>query len=430
MGARLKIADTSAQDVQLAPKDKRKRYVVIAASSLLLLFLVFWYVVPAVMRWSSATISVPRDRLRIAEVVRGDLVRDVSVQGRVVAAVSPTLYAPAPGTITLKVEAGASVEQDQVLAEIYSPELESELREAQATLEEQSMQLERQRIESKQQTLEKRKEADLANVALVAANREMRRAEDAHKRGVIPEIDYEKAKDELQNAELAEKHATADADLFDERERFELKASEIARDRQKLRVTELQRQVDQLSIRSPVSGIVGDLLVDQRAAVTRDTPVMAVVDLSHFEIDAQIPESYADDLAIGMPAEIRLGDRVYDGQLVAVSPEIVSNQVRSRIRFVGDAPDNLRQNQRLTTRILLENRPDVLKLQRGQFLESGGGRVAYVLRDDDTAVRRSIETGARSLGAVEILSGLQEGDRVIISGIDQFGGAETVHITD
>ncbi len=311
MGARLKIADTSAQDVQLAPKDKRKRYVVIAASSLLLLFLVFWYVVPAVMRWSSATISVPRDRLRIAEVVRGDLVRDVSVQGRVVAAVSPTLYAPAPGTITLKVEAGASVEQDQVLAEIYSPELENQLREAQATLEEQSMQLERQRIESKQQTLEKRKEADLANVALVAANREMRRAEDAHKRGVIPEIDYEKAKDELQNAELAEKHATADADLFDERQRFELKASEIARDRQKLRVTELQRQVDQLSIRSPVSGIVGDLLVDQRAAVTRDTPVMAVVDLSHFEIDAQIPESYADDLAIGMPAEIRLGDRVY-----------------------------------------------------------------------------------------------------------------------
>ena len=430
MGARLKIADTSAQDVQLAPKDKRKRYVVIAAGSLLVLFLVFWYAVPAVMRWSSATVSIPRDRLRIAEVVRGDLVRDVSVQGRVVAAVSPTLYAPAPGTITLKVEAGASVEKDQVLAEIYSPELENELREAQATLEEQSMNLERQRIEAKQQTLEKRKEADLANVALVAANREMRRAEDAHQRGVIPEIDYEKAKDELQNAQLAEKHASADADLFDERQRFELKASEIARDRQKLRVTELQRQVDELSIRSPVSGIVGDLLVDQRAAVTRDTPVMAVVDLSHFEIDAQIPESYADDLAIGMPAEIRLGDRVYEGQLVAVSPEIVSNQVRSRIRFVGDSPDNLRQNQRLTTRILLENRPDVLKLQRGQFLESGGGRVAYVLRDDDTAVRRSIETGARSLGAVEILSGLQEGDRVIISGIDQFGGAETVLITD
>jgi HlyD family secretion protein len=164
--------------------------------------------------------------------------------------------------------------------------------------------------------------------------------------------------------------------------------------------------------------------------VTRDTPVMAVVDLSRFEIDAQIPESYADDLAIGMPAEIRLGNQVFDGQLVAVSPEIVSNQVRGRIRFVDKTPDNLRQNQRLTTRILLEDRPDVLKVQRGQFLESGGGRVAYVLRDDDTAVRRSIETGARSLGAVEIVSGLEEGEKVIISGIDQFNGAETVLITN
>jgi HlyD family secretion protein len=93
-------------------------------------------------------------------------------------------------------------------------------------------------------------------------------------------------------------------------------------------------------------------------------------------------------------------------------------------------PPNLRQNQRLTTRILLEERPSVLKLQRGQFLESGGGRVAYVLQDDRTAERREIEVGARSLGAVEILSGLEEGDRVIISSIDSFRGADSVLITD
>jgi len=381
-------------------------------------------------RWTSATASVPLDRLRIAEVIRGDLVRDISVQGRVVAAVSPTLYAPAAGTITLRVEAGASVERDQVLAEVNSPELENELKQAAATLEEQSMQLERQRIESRQQALEKRKAADLADVALIAARREMRRAEEANERGVIPVIDYEKAKDDLRNAELAHAHAVADADLFDERLTFELRASEFSRDRQQLLVDELQRQVAQLDIRSPVSGIVGDLLVEQRAAVSRDTPVMAVVDLSRFEIDAQIPESYADDLAIGMQAEIALGDQKYPGQLVAVSPEIVANQVRSRIRFTEQTPANLRQNQRLTTRVLLDERPGVLTLQRGQFLETGGGRIAYVISDDDTAVRREIAIGGRSLGAVEILSGLDEGDRVIISGIDQFRGAQTVLITD
>ena len=89
---------------------------------------------------------MPLDRLRIAEVVRGDLIRDVSVQGRVVAAVSPTLYAPAPGTITLFVEAGASVQDGQVLAEIYSPELENRLKQAESAFEEQAMELERQRM--------------------------------------------------------------------------------------------------------------------------------------------------------------------------------------------------------------------------------------------------------------------------------------------
>jgi HlyD family secretion protein len=425
----MKIADTSAQDVKLAPKSNRTRNL-IGGGSILVLLVALWVAIPALNKWSSTSASIPLDRLRIAEVVRGDLVRDVSVQGRVVAAVSPTLYAPAGGTITLHVEAGASVDVDQVLAVVDSPELENQLQQAQATLEEQEMELERQRIESKQLALEKRKGADLADVSLVAARREMRRAEEAHERGVIPVIDYEKAKDDLRNAELAFAHAVADADLFDERLTFELRAKELGRNRQRLFVSELERQVAELAIQSPVAGIVGDLLVEQRAAVSRDTPVMAVVDLSRFEIDAQIPESYADDLVIGMQAEIILGAQKYSGQLVAVSPEIIAGQVRSRIRFSDDMPANIRQNQRLTTRVLLEERPAVLTLQRGQFLETGGGRIAYVLREDDIAERRQISIGGRSLSAVEIISGLDEGDRVIISSIDQFRGADTVLITD
>jgi HlyD family secretion protein len=368
--------------------------------------------------------------LRLADVIRGDLVRDVSVQGRVVAAVRPTVYAPAPGTISLLVEAGASVGQGQPLALIESPELANRLQQAQSSYDQQAIELERQRIESRQQALEKRKAADLAEVALVAAKREKRRADEANAVAVISVIDFEKAQDDLRNAELAYEHAVADADLFDERLAFEIRASELALERQELLLQELQRQVDALSIQSPVEGIVGDLLVDQRQAVSRDTPVMSVVDLSRFEIDVRIPESYADDLALGMPSEILVGPDAYRGQLVAVSPEIVNNQVNGRIRFTGHAPQNIRQNQRLTTRILLEERPDVLTLQRGQFLESAGGRVAYVIDQQGLAVRRSITIGARSLGAVEIVAGLQEGDTVIISGIDRFDGADSVRITN
>jgi HlyD family secretion protein len=93
-------------------------------------------------------------------------------------------------------------------------------------------------------------------------------------------------------------------------------------------------------------------------------------------------------------------------------------------------PPGLRQNQRLTTRILMEEKNAVLTLQRGQFLDSGGSRIAYVLDEDNVAHRRSIEVGARSLAAVEIVHGLNEGEVVVISSIDQFRSADTVLVTN
>ena len=126
------------------------------------------FAAPWAERWANATVSVPYDRIRTATVSRGDLVRDVSVQGRVVAAVSPTLYATDSGTITLHVDAGEQVVAGQVLATVESPDLANALQQAESSLEKRKMELERQRIESKQLALEKRKAADLADVALVS----------------------------------------------------------------------------------------------------------------------------------------------------------------------------------------------------------------------------------------------------------------------
>lgn len=124
---------------------------------------------PVVKRWANATVSVPYERIRTATVTRGNLVRDVSAQGHVVAAVSPTLYATASGTITLNVDAGERVVAGQLLASIESPELTNQLEQAEASLEQRKLELERKRIDTRQQALDKRKAADLAVVAGVAA---------------------------------------------------------------------------------------------------------------------------------------------------------------------------------------------------------------------------------------------------------------------
>ena len=425
----MKIADTSAQDVFIEKGPNRLRWLVIGGISVFLLVFAFW-AVPAVQRWAGSSVTVPLERLRLADVEVGDLVRDVSIQGRVVAAVSPTLFAPAGGTITLQVEAGSEVGQGQVLAVLESPELQNRLQQEQSTLDRLQVELERQRIETRQKVLDNQKEIDLAKVALVAAERERRRAETGFEIDAISQIDYEKTKDELENAQLAHKHAVSDAELDKERLNFELKTRELELDRQKFLVDDLQRQVDDLNMRSPVNGIVGNLLVDQKAKVAENQAVMAVVDLTAFEVEAQVPESYADDLGLGMAAEVLVGNQPFNGTLVSVSPEVIQNQVTTRIRFTDGMPPGLRQNQRLTTRILMEEKHSVLTLPRGQFLDSGGGRIAYVLGDDRVARRRSIEIGARSLSEVEVASGLEAGETVVVSSIDAFRGADSVLVTD
>jgi len=220
-----------------------------------------------------------------------------------------------------------------------------------------------------------------------------------------------------------------DTELDNERLAFELQTRELSVEQQELLVSNLQRQVDELEVRSPVNGIVGNLLVDQKANVLRNQPLLSVVDLSAFEVEVQVSESYADDLAIGMPAEIGASSNLEKATLVAVSPEIINNQVTGRVRFDGAIPAGLRQNQRLQTRILLEEKPNVLVVQRGQFYDSGNGRIAYVV-EDGIAYRRQIVTGATSLNAVEIVQGLAAGDTIITSSTDVFNGAQTVLINN
>ncbi len=429
----MKIADTSGQDTAVL-KISNSKTKWIALGCILIAWLAYFTIAPAISKWSNSDASVSAQRIRLASVTRGDFVRDLSVQGRVVAAISPKLYSPAQGTISFYIDAGDTVIKGQILATIDSPELSNQLKQEQSALQRLQMELDRQKIQSSKQALVNQKAVDLAKVSLTAADREKRRADKAFESQSISQIDFEKAQDDLQNARLVSKHSVKDAELNLESLEFEVKTKRLFVERQELLVSELSRQVDELILLSPVNGLVGNLSVEQKNQVAKNQSILSVVDLSEFEIEVDIPESYADDLAIGMTAQINLNGETHLATLVTISPEIENNQVTGRVRFnsVSDIginqPQGLRQNQRLTTRILMENKHDVLMVQRGQFLETGNGRIAYIVKND-IAERTPISTGARSLSSVEVLNGLSVGDTIIVSGTDQFKGAQSVLIT-
>lgn len=422
------IRDTSAQDVPVKTQHTLPWLRFALPTAILVLIAVFAFSVFS--NWLSAEASVSADRIRMARVVRGDLVRDLNVQGRVVAAVSPTLYSPATGTVNLEVKPGDTVRKDQVLATIDSPEVRTLYLQELSTLDSLVAELEREKIQARKEQVKGQQLIDLAQVQLTAAEREMRRAETSIQTNSISQIDYERARDELARAQVEHTHAVDDARLESESLQFETQTRQLAVDRQKLVVDEFNRRVEELSIRSPVNGIVGNIVVTQKALVEQNAPLITVVDLSAFEVEVRVPESYADDLGIGLGGTIVYNNQDWRGELVSLSPEVINNEVSGRIRFSGGSPPGLRQNQRVTVRVLIDELHDVLKLQRGSFAESGGGRLAFVLGPDGLAVKREVTLGARSSNEVEVLSGLQEGDQVIISSIAEFEQFDTLQIVN
>ena len=393
-----------------------------AGGALLLAGIVF-----AARGWLAGTTSVDGARLRISEVTRGDLVRDIAADGRVIAANSPTLYAVAGGVVTLKVVAGDKVAKGQPLAEIDSPELRSKLAQEQTTLAGLEAEASRATLDASVTRANAQKALDQAGIERQAAERTLQRYQRGFEGGAVPQVDVLEAQDNLRKAEIALAHARKDAGLQGQGAGLDARNKQLLAERQRAVVAEVQRQVDALTLRAPFDGQVGQIQAVQRSNVAINAPVLSVVDLSVFEVEIKVPESFARDLAIGMPATLTSAGQPYPGEISAVSPEVVNGEVVTRLRFSDKQPPGLRQNQRLSARIVLDTRRNVLMVERGPFLEQGGGNHAYVV-DGSRATRRAIQAGASSLSAVEITSGLKEGEKIVVSGSDQFADAESVRI--
>jgi HlyD family secretion protein len=421
------IRGTEAQDVPLAKRPlpwwRHRMALAIAGSALLLVLLGL-----AFKGWLATSQVISHERVRLATVTRGHFVRDVAAEGTVVAAVNPTLFAIAPGTVSYLVRAGDTVKKDQRLAALESPELTNELQREQATLDSLDAALARQQIEIRRQILGSQQHADLAQVAINAAERELKRSQWAWDQRVISERDYSRAIDDVSTAKLNYDHARDTAALERDSLALELRTKRLERDRQALVVASLRQRVAELSVRSPVNGVVANLAQPQKAVVAANAPLLTVVDLSAFEIEFQVAETYAGAIKPGMYAEITVAGRAVPGTVTAISPEVRQNQVTGRVKFSGSQPAGLRQNERTAVRIVLDERDGVLKFERGAFIDEAT-RALYVVRDG-RALRVPVTLGAASVAEVEVIRGLAAGDQVVISDMRDANQAAEVAIAN
>jgi len=418
------IQDTSSQDVILAKSQTGPTKLIGAATIVLVLGYIVYSLISS---WASTDQSVDRSRLRIGVVEKGLFVRDISLQGNIVAANSPKLYSPSVGTVTLLFNPGEIVKQGDIVVKVASPTLINQLQQEKAKLISLDIEYERQKIATKQAKIKSEQQIKLEAVILNAAKREKRRAEKSIKIQAVSQLDYEKALDDLKRSQLKHDFAIKVAELENENLVFELQARQSELNQHRLLVENTERLVSELTIKAPVSGIVGSWSVEQKSAVSVNQALLTIVDLSAFQVEIDIPESYADELGIGMLVKVKYNQQDYDAEIITISPEVTNNVVKGRVAFIQSPPPGIKQNQRVTSRVILEQKNNVLYLPRGSFIQHHSGLKVFVI-EENRATLTDVKLGSRSISKVEIISGLMEGQSVIISNTDFVNDAKKLNL--
>lgn len=423
------IKDTANQDIQLPPH----RFALSPAKiTLLCISLLVATLIGAGIYWwgllaTDRTLS--RQDLRFATVSRGDLRKEIAALGKVVLANSPTLYSSAEGVVTYEVKVGDAVKRGQVLLVIASPSLANQLQQEKATLGRLQSDLAKQKLSSKKNQLEVNQAAQRAEMNLRVAERTFARFKTGFDKQFVSQTEFEKAEDELRAAQLKAEQEPENIQLAKEVAKTDIQNAQLQLQRQQWVVDDLERRVAELEIRSPVDGMVGSLALNQKDAVSLHQALITVLDLSLYEAEIDVQEHYASDITPGMGVVIKLDGRDYSGEVIAIAAEIQSGQVKLRLRFTGGAPESLRQNQRISANILLEVRPQVLRLPRGSYLDSNNGQSLFRVRGNK-AEKTPVQLGALSTEQVEILQGLEAGDEIIVSDTSSYRDARLLYLTD
>ncbi|HMB55270.1 MAG TPA: efflux RND transporter periplasmic adaptor subunit [Thermoanaerobaculia bacterium] len=180
------------------------------------------------------------------------------------------------------------------------------------------------------------------------------------------------------------------------------------------------RQLDKTVIRAPFTGKAGARSFYVGDYVSRGDRLFSLVDDDPLKVEFTVPEQYVDRLDLGSPVDVRvrsLPGETFQGEVVFVSPRVdPGSRTVAMKAAVPNADGRLRPGQFADVELEIERRADALVVAEAAIVPRGGENFVFVVDDDDRAHERKVELGARETGKVEIRSGVEAGERVVVAG--------------
>lgn len=419
--------DISRPDIK---KKKRRQQIVWAVVAVVLLAATAY----AVSRLKPAAPTVDAATIWPGTVKRGTFVRQVRGPGTLVPREDSIQLIPAQTDATvvrIRVLPGTHVTPDTILLDLADPQLDQELLSA-----EQALKGAKADYKSMQATLQSTlmdKKVTAAQINSDYAQDQLQAQTDQKlfqlgvQSGLLANASKNKAEELAAQKRISEEQLDVNTRAIE----VQLASSQAKVDQAQALYDLYKKQKDELQVRAGISGVLSTLAtpVSVGQHVTAGTSVAEVVQPDKLKAALQIAETQAHDIAIGQPAEVDTHNGVVKGHVIRIDPTVLNGTRVVDVSLDGELPPGAVPNLSVDGTVNLETLSDVLYVERPAFgNENSTISLFKESPDHKTATRVSVKVGKASVNYIQVLSGLQEGDTVILSDMSREDAVDKIRL--
>ena len=407
-------------------RKKRLRHSLYSVSALIVVALV----TVGVSRLEPAAPRVDRDTIYLDTVQRGPMVRQVRGTGTLVPERIRWIPATTDGTVDrIVIRPGALVAPDTVILELSNPELEQSTLEARLNLEAAEARYSNRQVEVERDLLDQRATLATTEAQLETARLQADADGQLFTQGLVSSL-------QLQQSQSAEQE-------FDTRYALEQERLQMATDTVEAQLAVEQAEVDRLrtlyelrrqqmadlQVRAGMRGVLQQVPLDEGQRITTGTNLARVGDPTVLKAELRIAETQAKDVQIGQAATIDTRNGVIPGQVTRIDPAVENGTVTVDVALDGALPRGARPDLTVDGTIELERMDDILFVGRPVFGQEESVVNLFKVEEDGThASRARVSLGRASVNTIEVLDGLQPGDRVVLSDMSTWDQFDRVRI--
>jgi HlyD family secretion protein len=407
-------------------RKKRIKQILYAVLLVVVLAAVTW----AISRLEPAAPSVERASVWMGEVERGPMVIEVRGTGKLVPEEIRWIAAATEGRVErILVLPGSAVTARTILVELVNPTLEREALDAELQLKKALAELENLKVDIENQDLTQQSQAASVQADYQQKRMEAERYEALAKEGLVSDLDLRVL--QITAQELAKRNQLEQQRLaMSDQSRQARLAAKKAEMEQLQGLFELrQRQVETLQVRAGIDGVLQETPVEVGQQIAAGHILGKVAVPERLKAELRIPETQVKDVRLGLPARIDTRNGVVAGRVVRIDPAAREGTVLVDVTFTEDLPEGTRPDQNIDGTIQIDRLEDVLRMGRPVFGQPDTTvGIFKLVQGGEEAIRVPVRLGRTSVTTVQVVEGLREGDRVILSDTSEWDDFERIRL--